>query len=159
MIGGHLPFIPHELRVLHVQEAVRVLKPWGMLLTALYFYSKEPPKEMVSSFNELVGTHLDSSGDYKQWNGLFSNLLLQEEYESMYEITSPDEDRSRKYLENLSEETRQGWKEYLRLFSENGKYVQFFVKIFRKVPNEDSVQIQEPRGGIYTTNQISKKHF
>lgn len=64
VIGGHLPFIPTGARSAHIVEAVRVTRPWGYVLTALYFYKSPPPKTLVEEFNRVVGTQLEVGHDY-----------------------------------------------------------------------------------------------
>lgn len=159
VIGGHLPFIPAETRVAHIAEAVRVARPWGYVLTALYFYKSPPPKTLVDEFNQAIGTNLEVGHDYAYWSALFDNQRLVLEYESINEIILADSARIKTYLQQLSDDSRKDWKSRLRLFNENGRYLSYFVRIYRRLPDRGNIMLQIPRGGIYRTKQISRQIF
>lgn len=156
IIGGHLPFCPPTMREQHVHEAVRVTEPWGYVLVALYFYKAPPPHALVDEFNREIGTNLDPSNDRGYWNGLFEvpNLIL--EHESVYDVLLADSERMQQYVSRLSA-SKQQWGKYLRLFNENGSYLSYFVRVYRKLPNEQGLMIQVPRGGLYQSKQISAR--
>jgi ubiquinone/menaquinone biosynthesis C-methylase UbiE len=159
VIGGHLPFIPDEMRLAHIAEAVRVAKPWGYVLTALYFYKSSPPKTLVKEFNQAVGTNLEVDHDYAYWSGLFNCQRLTLEYESINEIIPANSARIETYLQQLSDDSRQEWENRLRLFNENGKYLNYFVRVYRRLPDQGKIMLQIPRGGIYQTKRISRQVF
>ncbi len=155
VIGGHLPFIPEEIRKQHIAEALRVLRPWGYMLVALYYYHSTPPPKLVADFNETIGTNLTPQGDRASWSNLFNNLPLTTEYEADYEVSPGDKTRVDQYINQMSPDTRSNWLRYLSLFNENGKYLSYFVKVYRKIPaGDERLMLQIPRGGIYT---IKKK--
>ena len=159
VISGHLPFIPATMRRKHITESVRVLKPWGYLLTALYFYRTPPPRALLDEFNREIGTKLDADGDYAYWTSLFENEPLQLEYESIHEILPADSKRIKEYLEHLQPESRKKWEKRLELFNENGSYLNYFVRVYRKLPQENNLMLQIPRGGIYRSKPISSLSF
>jgi len=155
VIGGHLPFIEVGERKRHVAEALRVLKPWGYLLVALYYYSSTPPEELVRKFNTTIGTKLTVQGSRRYWSQIFEDLPLSLEYESDYEIIPGDEERIRQYIAAMHPSTQRDWEHNLRLFNENGRYLAYFVKVYRKIPDESNLMLQLPRGGIYNIRRKS----
>ncbi|MBI4714092.1 class I SAM-dependent methyltransferase [Candidatus Uhrbacteria bacterium] len=159
VVSGHLPFIPPDDRRNHVVESIRVLKPWGYLLVALYYYHLTPPSELVEEFNAKIGTRLSSDGTRSYWTQLFDGLLLDLEYEADYEVLTDDGERTSQYIQQMRSETRDDWKDYLRLFHENGRFLRYFVRVYRKIPNESNLMLQIPRGGIYNVRQITSRSF
>lgn len=149
VVSGHLPFIPAELRRSHIEEALRVVKPWGYLLIGLYYYHTTPPIELVAEFNKTIGTNVSADGDKTYWSGLFNDLLITLEYESDYDVIPFDGTRSAEYVAQMEKGTQNDWIRYLRLFNENGRYLSYFVRVYRKIPNESVLMLQIPRGGIY----------
>lgn len=149
VVSGHLPFISHEQRKPHIEEALRVLKPWGYLLVALYYYHNTPPRELVDEFNGKIGTQLSPGGDKKYWTQFFLDSLLSLEYEAEYLVLPADEERIGQYVEQMASGTQDDWRDYLRLFNENGHYLSYFVHVYRKIPDEPGLMMQIPRGGIY----------
>ncbi len=156
IVSGYLPFVPAEVRKAHITEAVRVLHPWGYLLIALYYYRTPPPQQVVEEFNAKIGTKLSVDGDRPYWISLFDGLPLTLEYNSEYEVLPGGCERTEMYLQHLHPETREDWKENLRLFNENGEYLNYFVQVYRKVADDPHVLLQLPRGGIYQTKRISR---
>ncbi|MCX6715231.1 MAG: class I SAM-dependent methyltransferase [Candidatus Uhrbacteria bacterium] len=159
IVSGHLPFIPAEMRSAHIREAVRVLKPWGHLLVALYYYKSPPPLELLKEFNAKIGTCLTQDGNRSYWSCLFEDQPLSLEYASDYAVSCDDEDRTRAYIAQMNPETAKDWETYLRLFNDNGRYLQYFVQVYRKIPDESGLMLQIPRGGIYEVNKISERSF
>jgi ubiquinone/menaquinone biosynthesis C-methylase UbiE len=159
VVGGHLPFIPPGLRRLHIDEALRVLKPWGYLLVALYYYHAAPPRRLVTEFNRAIGTRLSPKGSKKYWAGLFDDRLITLEYQADYEVFPGEESRKKEYIAQLAPETRAAWKKNIRLFNENAKFLAYFVRIYRKIPNETGLMVQVPRGGIYRVKRTSSQEF
>lgn len=153
VIGGYLPFIQPRERRKHIVEALRVLKPWGYLLIALYYYHSTPPQKLVDEFNAKIGTCLSAEGTKDYWSHLFTELPLTLEYESEYDVLPSDENRIRQYLNQMRPETQNDWKENLRLFNENGRFLSYFVRINRKIADDTNPMIQIPRGGIYNVKQ------
>lgn len=159
VIGGHLPFIQPEERRKHVVEALRVLRPWGYLLVALYYYHSPPPQRLVDEFNAKMGTRLSTDGTKAYWSGLFDELPLTLEYESEYDVLPGDEDRVRQYVEQMRPETRGDWQENLRLFNENGRFLSYFVRVYRKIADVPNLMLQIPRCGIYDVRRKSSRDF
>ena len=159
VISGHLPFIQPDDRRKHVVEALRVLKPWGYMLVALYYYHTPPPEMLVEEFNAKIGTRLSSRGTKAYWAQLFDELPMTLEYEAEYEVLPGDDIRARQYVEQMRSETRSDWKEYLRLFNENGRFLSYFVRVYRKIPDEPNLMLQIPRGGIYNVRRKSGIDF
>jgi ubiquinone/menaquinone biosynthesis C-methylase UbiE len=157
VVGGHLPFSPRELRRDHVAEAVRVTAPWRYLLTALYFYQEKPPERLIEDFNREVGTSLSSEDDYAYWSSLFDEQGLQLEHESIHRVEVADEARTREYLAHVSDQEL--WARRLALFNENGRYLRYFVRVYRRLPRGEKVTVQHPRGGIYLTSPIETTEF
>lgn len=148
IIGGHLPWVKQEDRKNHVTEVTRVLQPNGLLLTSLYYFHTRPPEEFIDRFNATFNTQLSSNGDYESWSSLFNleNLVL--ENENNYKIICPNDVRKMEYIKRFDEGFQEEWKKKVELFSENGKYLSFFVKVLQKIGSSDPY-IQIPRGGIY----------
>jgi ubiquinone/menaquinone biosynthesis C-methylase UbiE len=159
VISGHLPFIEPEQRREHIVEALRVLRPWGYMLTALYYYHAPPPQDLLDAFNAKIGTRLSSGGDKTYWTRLFDELPLTLEYEADYEVLQGDEARTRQYIKQMHSETKNDWREYLRLFNENGRFLSYFVRVYRKIPSEQNLMLQTPRGGIYSVRKKSSSDF
>lgn len=149
IIGGHLPFVPQEVRADHVGEAARVLRPWGFVLTAMYFYYQTPPCELIEAMNDEFNMHLSPSYNMDYWSGLYKRPELDCEYEAVYTFTTPDEQRKNDYLGQLDPAYHNKWRKRLNLFAENGKYMRYFVGVYRKFPDGGTIR-QVPRGGIYT---------
>lgn len=154
VISGHLPFVPHELRQAHIREALRVLRPWGHLLVALYYYETPPSVDLVARFNNRIGTQLSPNGNRAYWTGLFDDLPATLEYEQDYDVFPGDDERVATYIAQMKEETHSDWDEVLALFNENGRYLSYFVQVYRKVPDLERLMLQIPRGGIY---EVKKK--
>lgn len=142
------------MRQSHIIEALRVLRPWGHLLVALYYYETQPSADLVTRFNDRIGTRLSPDGDRAYWVSLFDNLPGTLEYEQDYDVIPGDESRVSTYITQMKEETRPDWDEVLALFNENGRHLSYFVQVYRKVPDLKSLMIQIPRGGIY---EVRKK--
>lgn len=159
VIGGHLPFIEATGRRVHIHEALRVLSPWGYLLAVLYYYHTPPPQKLIDEFNAKIGTRLSSDGDKIYWAQLFDGLPLTLEYEAEYEVLPGDEVRVREYVERMEAETQSDWQDYLRLFNENGHFLSYFVRVYRRIPNDAGLMIQIPRGGIYNVRKVLGRHF
>lgn len=159
VIGGHLPFVPATVRKAHIKQAVRVTKPWGYVLTALYYYKEPPPITLLAEFNREVGTKLDPNCDFAYWTSLFEGQNLQMEYESVYDVLPADSNRTSEYLAHLDQASRKRWHRRLELFNQNGRFLQYFVRVYRRVPEEVGLMIQVPRGGIYRTKRISQQSF
>lgn len=159
VVSGHLPFIQLDERKKHIVEALRVLKPWGHLLVALYYYHSSPSQQLVDEFNSKIGTKLSTNGTKSYWTQFFDELLLTLEYEAEYEVLLGDEVRTRQYIEQMCSETKNDWQEYLRLFNENGHFLGYFVRVYRKIPNEPDLMLQIPRGGIYSVRWKSSRDF
>jgi len=156
VIGGHLPFIPHQLRRPHVIEAIRVLQPWGFLLTVLYYYHTTPPVELVQRFNAEVGTQLQPEHNRDYWSSFFEHPELELELESVYAFGLPDEARIQQYLKQLHPKMHLQWERRLRLFAENGRYLHFFVRVYRRYATGATLR-QIPRGGIYTNFHLVER--
>ncbi len=159
VISGHLPFVDPVVRRKHIDKALRVLRPWGYLLVALYHYHTTPPQKLIEEFNAKIGTQLSSDGDKNYWTQLFDDFPLTLEYEAEYEVLSNDEMRTREYVNRMKDETQSDWREYLRLFNENGRFLGYFVRVYRRVPSEPKLMMQIPRGGIYNVRRISSRQF
>jgi|GEM_PF-4948174 len=159
VISGHLPFIEAQDRRRHIVEALRVLKPWGYVLVALYYYRTSPPEDLVRKFNATVGTKLTAQDAKRYWSELFDNILLSLEYEADYDVVPSDEERVRQYAEAMHPATRDKWKDILQLFNENGRYLSYFVRVYRKIPDEPNLMLQIPRGGIYEIKRKSSSAF
>lgn len=149
VIGGHLPFVSENVRADHVREAVRVLCPWGFVLTAMYFYYQTPPSELIEAMNTEFNMHLSPHYGMDYWSGLYKRPELDCEYEVIYTFTTPDEQRKDDYLEQLDPAYHDKWRKRLDLFAENGRYMRYFVGVYRKFPDGGTIR-QVPRGGIYT---------
>jgi len=158
IVSGHLPFVPAELRRVHIIEAMRTLRPWGYMLVALYYYHTLPPVDLIERFNTRIGTMLSVDGDRGYWTDLFDNLPMTMEYEADYEIVEPDSERVEQYVEQLNPDTHEDWRSNLALFIENGRFLSYFVRVYRKLPNDEALMVQIPRGGIYTTRKIRAGH-
>lgn len=159
VISGHLPFIEPTGRREHIHEALRVLRPWGYLLVALYYYHTPPPQKLIDEFNAKIGTRLSPDDDRTYWTQLFDRLPLTLEYEAEYEVLPGDEARVHEYVERMKAETQSDWQDYLRLFNENGHFLGYFVRVYRRIPNDANLMIQIPRGGIYNVRKISSRQF
>lgn len=147
--GGHLPFIPGDQRPQHVLEAVRVIRPWGYLLTALYFYHTRPPRKLIERLNQHLGTHLSGDCDESYWVSLLEVANLDVEYHAVYEFVLPDKGRVENYVQQFYPADQPLWRERLQLFAENGQYMRYFVRVSRKRPTDGDSLRQIPRGGIY----------
>lgn len=159
VISGHLPFIEATGRRKHIHEALRVLKPWGYLLVALYYYHTPPSQKLIDEFNARIGTRLSPDGDKTYWAQLFNGLPITLEYEAEYEVLPSDEVRVREYVEQMKKETQGDWQNYLRLFNENGHFLSYFVRVYRRIPNDTNLMIQIPRGGIYNVRKVSGRQL
>ena len=156
IIGGHLGFVSRNVRSDHVKEAVRVLSHNGFLLSSIYYFINRPSDYFVNKLNKEFDLKLYTDDNYEYWNELFKLENLACEYEKHYKITAPTESRKKQYLSRFKNSHREKWKQKVELFAENAKYIQFFVKILRKVdPNDPYIQL--PRGGIYTWKDIEEK--
>ena len=153
VIGGHLPWVPYDVRKEHVQEAVRVLKPNGFLLTSLYHFVTEPPEKLVSDFNDAFNTQLSAKGDLESWDSLFRLPNLHLEFNQDYKVRPPSAKRLDDYVGEFDETLRPAWREKANLLAENGEHLGFFVRVYQKLSPDDPY-IQTPRGGIYTWERI-----
>lgn len=152
ILGGHLPWVLESERSKHLKEAVRVLKTDGFLLTSLYYFSTKPSKNFLDKFNNEFGTSLTANGGYNYWSSLFHIPELSLYYESNYKIIYPSNKRKKAYLSVFNIDHLPEWENKVNLFIQNGNYLSFFVKVFRKEKN--NIYRQYPRGGIYTWKKI-----
>ena len=155
VIGGHLPFITSEDRVGHILESCRVVRAWGYLLVAIYYYRIPPPSRLVKEMNSTIGTFLSVADNKSYWTKLFERFPLTLEYEAEYRVVPGSKERVHDYLSRMPEGTREAWKKYLHLFNQNGRFLNYFVRVYRKIPNAPTLMIQIPRGGIYETRVIA----
>ena len=153
IIGGHLPFAPGELRENHVEEALRVLKNNGCLLSTLFYWKTKPGRDFLIRLNSAFDLQLTGKEDYDYWSGLFQRPDIVLEWEKCFEVFPADAKRRAAYLARFGGEDRLKWEPRVDLFAENAKFVEFFVKIMRKV-NPDDPFLQIPRGGIYTWKEV-----
>jgi ubiquinone/menaquinone biosynthesis C-methylase UbiE len=147
IIGGHLPWVSEENHKKHIQEALRVLKSGGFLLSALYYYSSKPRRQLIEKFNTHFNTQLKSFYNYAYWNNIFNFPNLDLEYESNFDIILPSKKRVKDYLSKFEGDYLKIWQKKVKLFQENGKHLSFFIKVF--VKDEIPIYKQFPRGGIY----------
>ena len=154
VIGGHLPFVLGNAdRLLHIREAIRVLRPWGYVVTAMYYYHRTPPSDFIEKFNQAFDTHLSSGHDERYWYRLFDQAQLSLEFETTCDISSPSRTRQDEYLAAFSAGDRELWESRVSLLVENGNYLRYFVRVYRKLAS-DKTLIQVPRGGIYSEGRM-----
>jgi len=141
--GGATSFMDQKQRA--VSEYFRVLKPWGFLSVANFYYETTPPQNVVDSISNIIGTKIEVWGK-DDWKRLFS---LDGKFEEYWTETAEIEVRTEEqlntsvayfldkpHIQNMSTAARDAihtrWKRTLQAFNENHKYARFQIIIWRK---------------------------
>lgn len=143
MCGGATSFMDDKVKA--VSEYFRVLKPWGFLATTQLFYSKKPQRKVLDTVSKIIGIQIK----YLNKNDWLSILSTDNKYELYYFKEYKFENKSKKDIEKyvtmflqkshiaiLDEEVKneiyRKWFRYMMTFTENNKYLSYFIALFRK---------------------------
>ena len=142
--GGSTAFISDKAKA--IAEYRRVTKMWGFIADINFYYAKEPPKQLLSKLNELLGiTILPWSADY--WRHLYDNAELEPYYEHHGDVSAVSDEAVAAYCKTMAAEKEldkkletilvERLKEAMLLFNENHRYLRFGVFIRRKRPEPE----------------------
>src|SRR3989344_2379389 len=141
-----------------IKEYLRVLKTNGILAVVPIYYTKNPPKEVISRVSEAIGTKIEI-WNKSFWTGIFEQIS--EKYKIPIELFySKDfvyEDRikfideyidivlDKPHLKELSEDLKNQVKKkysgFIKLFNENLKYAGFSILLYQKRKIKDEKEL------------------
>lgn len=150
--GGATSFMDDKNRA--VSEYFRVLKSWGFLSVAHFYYKEVPPKEVIQGVSDTIGVEIQP-WTQDDWMNLFKKENLFEIYwthESKIEIRSEKEiDQyvqmfiEKSHISSLDEDVKEAvydrWKKTIIIFNENHKYTGFQIVLFRKAHLPEEMEI------------------
>lgn len=149
MSGGSTAFMRDKEKV--VSEYVRVCKPYGFVGDVFLYYKTEPPQELLDRLNRKLDLSIQKwTRDY--WVSLYTNAGLEEYYSFDAPMpTYPTDGDVQAYCEALlserpfSQQARDAafskLYEYMTLFNENHKYLNYTILLCRKVPEKEQVSL------------------
>ncbi len=131
-----------------IQEYVRVLKPNGYLVFVPIYYVNEPPKDLVESVGEAIGTKLPVYKK-KDWlnmvssGSMHSDCILDLVYEQDYRYDDKTSDineyidyqisKIKGFLDKeLFDEVYKSYSDQITLFNKNLTYAGYSVFVFQK---------------------------
>jgi ubiquinone/menaquinone biosynthesis C-methylase UbiE len=144
MVGGATSFMDDKRKA--VAEYLRVLKPWGLLVSSPLSYHTHPPKKVVDEVSNIIGvqikpmtkndwinTVVDATQDFELYFDESHALSprTEEEIEQYinYFINKDHIKSMPHYVQNVIKEK---WASILKVFNENHKYLGYDIVIFRK---------------------------
>ena len=149
MSGGSTVFIPDKLKAF--KEYERLVKPWGFVGDIIFFYHKQPPKELLNEMNQLMGICIEP-WDQKYWENFYASTGLEKYYTYINKMEHKTDEEIQKYVTYMAKKKPGLSKEcqeviynklfpIMKLFNENHKYLSFGIYIMRKrhVPIEPSL--------------------
>lgn len=144
MVGGATSFMDDKSAA--INEYLRVLKPWGFLVSSPLTYHTEPPQKVIDDVSAEIGVRIEplKSGDWakkvRKTNEAFETYF--EESCSLSPRTSEEIKSHVEYflnkthIKDLPEEVREAirkrWLQTLGVFNENHKYLGYDMVLFRK---------------------------
>ena len=143
MCGGATSFMEDKNNA--IKEYFRVLKPWGFLATTQLFYNKKPPKRVLYDVGKAIGVEIKYLNK-NNWLRIFNTdnryeLYYFKEYKFRQKTNKNIEEYVNLFLrkphiakldKEVKEEIYNKWFDYMQTFSENNKYLSYFIAIFRK---------------------------
>lgn len=143
MCGGATSFMENKKKA--VSEYFRVLKPWGFLATTQLFYRKKPPEQVLDAVSGIIGAQIK----YFNKNDWLNVFNTNNKYELYYFKEYKFENKSRKDVEEyvtmflqkphiaslgqeIKKEIYKKWLGYMITFTQNNKYLSYFIALFRK---------------------------
>jgi ubiquinone/menaquinone biosynthesis C-methylase UbiE len=149
MAGGATAFMSDKQKA--IDEYVRVIKPWGYICITPLFYHLEPPMNLIKKISDIVGTQIKVMR-IEDWTNLFlkSSSKLEQYYIKERKIknrTNRDITDyinyflNKPHIKKLDQETKKAimikWRNYIKIFNENHKYLSYGIIMFRKTNYEE----------------------
>lgn len=140
--GGSLAFV--DGRESAVGEQVRVLKEFGLLGDAQFYYHAEPPAELLARIAQIIEVAVPKY-NLQYWLDLYDNAELQPYWRSSAPAAYRTDDEVNAYCVLMVERAAGSWdtdaKEELftrlryimRAFNENMKYLSYTSYVYRRV--------------------------
>ena len=147
--GGSTSFMDNKSKA--VEEMRRVLKPWGFCSVTNLFYHTKPPKQILEDVSKTIGVKINymTSDD---WVDIYTKNNLFEVYKLEKVMLSAQPQNTidayvdyfmhKPHIEELSQAEKEvlcrRWKNILKIFNENHKYLGFIRCLLRKrhIPEE-----------------------
>ena len=146
--GGSTAFIDDKERA--IREYKRVLKSWGFVADINFFYKKQAPKGLISELNNLMKINIQQ-WDENYWLDIYEKCGLEKYFVYKNSVKTTTAEEIKKYCsimtDNLTipEQARSALLKRLvpimTLFSENNKYLNYGVFIYRKRPIEEQISL------------------
>lgn len=136
-----------------MSEYKRVVKPWGFIGVSPMYYIKKPPKEIISKISDIIGAKVGIFSK-KDWINLFRKEGLEIYYIQDYTFDSKTNKEINNYLEesldkphlnkipkNIIKLIRQKWKNIIKTFNNNLKYLGYSVILLRKREELEEIEL------------------
>lgn len=144
MAGGATSFMEDKGRAF--REYLRVLKPWGFLVSTPLTYHTQPPSGILSEVGRVLGveikpmTHADwvsivaeTAGDFELYFEESHSLSSRSDQDiETYVEYFIDKHHIQRMPKDVQEAIREKWSKILKVFNENHKYLGYTITVFRK---------------------------
>lgn len=144
MVGGATSFMDDKNKA--INEYLRVLKPWGFLVSSPLTYHTEPPQKVIDDVSAEIGVRIEPLKG-NDWIQTVRNTT--QDFEVYLAESHPLSPRTLEDIENyvdyfINKEhihplptevkamIRKKWSRILNIFNENHKYLGYDMVIFRK---------------------------
>jgi SAM-dependent methyltransferase len=141
--GGSLAVVEEQNEA--VSEWVRVVRPWGMIADAEFFYHVPAGEELRRRVGEAIGVVIPNWG-IEHWRNLYKREDLEVFFEHVEPVKTVEQDDIRRYAESMAARVAGTWsaeartvlqkrlRELMELFNENLKHMSSALFIFRRIP-------------------------
>lgn len=141
--GGATSFMKEKDKA--VSEYHRVLKPWGFLSVANFYYKSPPPEDVISAVSNIIGAKIEP-WDKNKWKSILSmNQVFETYWEEDGEVCTRTDSEISTYVDyflqkphlailptSKKDAIKDRWYRTLKIFNENLKYVGYQLILYRK---------------------------
>lgn len=148
--GGALAFVDGHRKA--IEEWIRVVRPYGLLADAEFFYHTEPPKTLLDQVSRIIEVEVPHySPEY--WPSVFKHKLLQPYHRYEENAISHSEEEVELYCDRMlafvapswspsaQRALRERWLNTISVFNENMKYLGYSFLVYRRVTEKDEPQL------------------
>ncbi len=141
--GGSLAFIKEQYEV--VNEWIRVVRPWGMIADAEFFYHSMSEKTLRHRVSEAIGVPIPNWG-IEHWRNIYRRNDLELFFEHQETVKTVQSEDIQRYGEAMAAKIASSWSaearavvksrliELMELSNENLKHMSSALFIFRCIP-------------------------
>jgi ubiquinone/menaquinone biosynthesis C-methylase UbiE len=144
MVGGATSFMEEKSRA--VSEYLRVLKPWGFLVSSPLIYHTNPPQHVVDAVSNEIGVKIEPMNKEK-WIEIVNSTSQDFElyFEEQHSLTVKTDEEIEEYVDfflrkehiqvlsdDIKEAVRKRWLKTLKVFNVNHQYLGYDIIVFRK---------------------------